>query len=265
MPGRAHPAPGDGTVREGLRLAVTTFTIAPVRVATVNRATAAVAMTAAPAIGAVLGGLVGGLAIAGREAHAPALLTGFVCAGAAAALTRGLHLDGLADTADALGSYRDADRALEIMKSPEIGPFGVVAIVLAIAIPATAIAALLDRPWWAVLSAVAAAFAAGRLAAGYACRHDIPAARPNGLGATVAGTVGVPTLVVATVLTAALAAAAEPDRWWQGPLAVLAGLGAAGVLVAHAVRRLGGITGDVLGAAVEIGAGITFIGLAIGS
>ena len=70
----------------------------------------------------------------------PALLIGFVCVGAAAGLTRGLHLDGLADTVDALGSYRDRDRALAIMKSPEVGPFGVVAIVLSLAIPAVAIA-----------------------------------------------------------------------------------------------------------------------------
>ena len=47
----------------------------------------------------------------------------------AALLTRGLHLDGLADTVDALGSYRRGDAALDIMKKPDIGPFGVVALV----------------------------------------------------------------------------------------------------------------------------------------
>jgi adenosylcobinamide-GDP ribazoletransferase len=209
------PDAAPGAVREGLRLAVTTFTVAPVRVAAVNRASAAVAMTVAPLIGALLGVLIGVLAIAGRAAHAPALLIGLVGVGAAAGLTRGLHLDGLADTVDGLGSYRDADRALAIMKSPEVGPFGVVAIVLAIAIPATSIAALIDRSWWALLCAVAAAFATGRLAVTYACRRGVPAARPDGLGAMVAGTVGVPAMVLGTLLAAWRSPRPSPSSDWH--------------------------------------------------
>jgi len=260
-----QPGSAGAAVRDGLRLAIGTFSVIPVRVPEINRRTAAVAMTAAPAVGVALGGVIAALAIGGRAVDAPALLTGLVCVGAAAALTRGLHLDGLADTVDALGSYRDADRALAIMKSPEVGPFGVVAIVLVLGIQATGIAALFGHPWWAVLCGIAAAYGTGRLAVSWACRRGIPAARPDGLGAMVAGTVGVPSLVLATLLIAALAGPADPDRWWHGPLAVLAGIGAAIALTAHAVRRFGGITGDVLGAGVELATTIFFIGLAIGS
>ncbi|MGH3648046.1 MAG: adenosylcobinamide-GDP ribazoletransferase, partial [Micromonosporaceae bacterium] len=57
--------------------------------------------------------------------------------------------------------------------------------------------------------------------------------------------------------------AVAPSRPWHGPLAVLAGLGAAALLTRHAVRRVGGITGDVLGAALELAATVTLAGFAI--
>ena len=184
---------------------------------------------------------------------------------ALAGLTRGLHLDGLADTVDGLGSYQPRERALEIMKSPEIGPFGVVAIVLALAIPAACIAGLLSRPWWSVLIALAAAVACGRTAVTWACRRGVPAASPTGLGALVAGTVEAPVLAIAGLATAAVSIAAVPGRLWQGPVAVLVGLGATVLVVRHVTRRLGGITGDVLGACVEIATALTLIGVVLGS
>jgi adenosylcobinamide-GDP ribazoletransferase len=256
-------APPPARLTDGLRLAITTFTVAPVRTGAVDRRAAGIAMTAAPAVGLILGALIGALALAGRAVHAPALLTGLVCVAALALATRGLHLDGLADAVDGLGSYRPAARALEIMKSPEVGPFGVVALVLAVTVPAAAIAGILDRPWWAVIGSVAAAIATGRTAATWACRRGVPAAAPDGLGALVAGTVGVPAAALGLVLAAAPALAAVPDRPWQGPIAVLAGLGATLLLVRHATRRLGGITGDVLGACVEVAAAVAFIGVAV--
>jgi adenosylcobinamide-GDP ribazoletransferase len=247
---------------DGLRLGLTTFTIAPVRPGAVDRSAARIAMATAGAYGLAIGAVAGGLAIGLRAADAPILLTSAVVVGVATLLTRGLHLDGLADTVDALGSYGDRDRALAIMKSPEVGPFGVVAIVFALLIPVAAIDGLLHRPWWAVLAATVVGYGTGRVAATWACRVGEPAARPDGLGALVAGTVGWPAAVIATVVVGALAVPTVPHRPWQGPVAVLAALAATAAVTAHLRRRIGGVTGDTLGACVEIGTAVALIGVA---
>ena len=251
----------DSTFPAGLRLALTTFTILPLRVRRVDRPTAAVAMALAPAVGAALGALLAAVLLGLSTAGAPALVAGAVTVAAGALLTRGLHLDGLADTVDALGSYRAGAEALAIMKKPDVGPFGVAALVLVLLIQAGCLAALPDRSWPAVVAGVVTATATGRLAVSWACRRGIPAARPDGLGALVAGTVGRPTLAMATVGVALLALAAVPGRPWHGPLAVAVALAGTLLLLRHVVRRLGGVTGDVLGATVEIGTTLVYLGL----
>jgi len=241
-------------VRDGLRLALTTFTIAPLRPGRVDRSAARVAMASAPVLGALLGLVLGCAALGLRALHAPALVLGGVVVGLGALLTRGLHLDGLADTVDGLGSYAGRARALEIMRAPDVGPFGVVALVLTLLVQAGAVAALAGRPL-----AVAAALATGRLVVTIACR-DVPAARPDGLGALVAGTVRVPELAAGVAAVGALAVLAAG---WLGPVAVLAGLAAALLVLWHAWRRLGGITGDVLGALVEVGQTVALVALTL--
>ncbi|XVU27261.1 adenosylcobinamide-GDP ribazoletransferase [Actinoplanes sp. CA-054009] len=230
------------TLLDGLRLGVTTLTVLPVRGGRVDRATAAVAMALAPFVGALLGLILALLLWLLREAHAPALVAASVTVAAAALLTRGMHLDGLADTIDALGSYRRGDAALEIMKKSDIGPFGVAAIGVTLIIQAASLTGMSP-------AAVVLAWAAGRLAIPLACRRGVPAARPEGLGALVAGTVPMTAVVAAAVVIAAAGVAVHP---WHGPLAVALALSAALLLVRHCVRRFGGITGDVLGAAVEV-------------
>ena len=112
----------------------------------------------------------------------------------------------------------------------------------------------------------------GRLAITWACRRGVPAARPDGLGALVAGSVRPVTAAAASVVTLAAAAAAAAI-WpalaggalgWTLPLAVAAGLGVAFGVQRHAVRRLGGITGDVLGALAEIAVTVTLVIAAMG-
>ena len=244
----------DGRFRDGLRLALTTFTVAPVRAGRVDRATAGTAMAVAPLIGAALGAVLGTVLLA----SVPRLLAGVLVVALAALLTRGLHLDGLADTVDALGLYRSREAALDVMRRPDIGPFGVVALVVTLLAQASALSAV-PSP----VVAVAVAMATGRLAAVWACRRGVPAARPDGLGALVAGTVGAPTLALNTVAVALLAVVAVPGRPWQGPAAVAAALAIALLVTYHAVRRFGGITGDVLGALVEIGTTVALFGLAV--
>ncbi len=229
---------------DGLRLAVTTLSVAPLRPGRVDRARAAVAMTAAPLVGALIGAVLAGLTAAGPALGVPAGVTAALAVAAGVLLTRGLHLDGLADTVDALGSYRPAEEALAVMKKPDIGPFGVAAIVLDLLVQVAAVAA-------AGPAGVALAYTAGRLAVPVACRRGVPAARPQGLGALVAGTVHPAWLAAVAAVVTAAAVVAVPGRPWQGPVAVLAGAGAAALLVRHAVRRFGGVTGDVIGAAVE--------------
>jgi adenosylcobinamide-GDP ribazoletransferase len=239
-------------VSDGIRLAVTTLTVLPLRAGRVDRSAAAVAMAVAPVVGALLGLVLAGLHLGLRAAGSPELVAGGVTVAAGALLTRGLHLDGLADTVDALGSYRSGAAALEIMKKADIGPFGVVALAVTVLIQAAALTSA--GPW-----AIVTAWAAGRLAITVACRRGVPAARPDGLGALVASTVPRWALAVSAGFVGALALAAVPGRPWQGPAAVVISLFAVVLLLRHAVRRFGGITGDVLGAAVELSVTLTLV------
>lgn len=244
-------------------LAVTTFTVVPVPsrwTGAVDRGAARWAMVFAPAVGVLVGG-------AGAVTLAAALFAGLGAVPAAvlavavtALVTRGLHLDGLADLADGLGSHRGPEGALEIMKRSDIGPFGVVTLVLTLLaqVAALAHASATGGAAYAACALVAAAVA-GRLAVTWACRPGVPSARPDGLGAFVAGTVPVWTVVVVSALTVAAAAAtgtALPAASFPPPahlpVAVAVGVAVALAVERHAVRRLGGITGDVLGALMEL-------------
>ncbi len=204
-------------------------------------------MAWAPAVGVLLGAAAAGvLELAGRVGHTGPLLAAVLAVAVLALLTRGLHLDGLADLADGLGSGQPADRALEIMKRSDIGPFGVVTLVLTLGIQVAALAQAqaLGRGVVAVVFSAAA----GRLAVTWACRRGVPPARPAGLGALVAGSVH--PVVPAVISVAGLAAGYAFGIVFC--IAVAAGLASSLALAALAVRRLGGITGDVLGALVEV-------------
>jgi adenosylcobinamide-GDP ribazoletransferase len=248
---------------DGLRLALSLLTVAPVRADRIDRGTARTAMLCAPLVGAALGAVAAAVAYGAVAAGAPSLVAGVLVVALLAALTRGLHLDGLADTADGLGSYRDAEHALAVMKKSDIGPFGVVAIGLALIAQAAGFAAAAARPPLALLAGVVTAVATGRLAATWACRRGVPAARPEGLGALVAGGVPAAAALAWTGVLAAAAVLAAPHRPWLGPLAVAAGVAAPVALTRHAVRRFGGITGDVLGACVEVGTTVCVIVLTL--
>ncbi|WP_432829634.1 adenosylcobinamide-GDP ribazoletransferase [Dactylosporangium sp. CA-092794] len=245
----------------GLRLALSLFTVAPVRADRFDRPVAGRAMALAPLAGALLGLVLAAAARGLVWLGAAPLLGGAVLVALGLLLTRGLHADGLADTADGLGSYATAERALEIMKQPDIGPFGVAAIGSVLLVDAAAATSLLSRDWPAAVAGVTAAYAAGRLGATVACRRGVPAARPEGLGVLVAGTMSPSRLAAVTLITAALTALADP---WRGPLAVAGAVAVSWALTAHARRRLGGLTGDVIGAAIELSTAAALIVLSIG-
>ena len=233
----------------GLFLALSWLTVLPVRAGRVDAGTARVAIAVAPLIGLLLGGIAAG-ALSGLDALGlPALLAGLLIVGLLAVLTRGMHLDGLADTADGLGCYGPSERALAVMRDGGAGPFAVVTLILVLGAQAVCMATLVSSGRW---GAVVLALTAGRAAFALGCRRGVPAARPDGLGALVAGSQPVAVPTGWWLVLAAAGAFAVPGRWWLGVLATALAAGVVVALTAHTRRRFGGITGDVLGAACEL-------------
>lgn len=184
---------------------------------------------------------------------APDLVTGLAAVSVLALGTRALHLDGLADTADGLGSGWDRDKALAVMRRGDIGPMGVVALVIVIGLQAAAFGELARDIRGAV--GLAVVICCSRAVLAVVCLRGIPAARPQGLGEAVARSV--PPFAAAIVWALVLAAMAAvtfvvDGSWLTGVVATMLALVATAVLLRRCVVRLGGVTGDVMGACVEV-------------
>jgi adenosylcobinamide-GDP ribazoletransferase len=242
-------------VPDGLRLALTTFTVAPLRgPRQLDRRTARTAVELAPLVGLLLGLVAAGV-LAGSRALTddPPLLAAALAVGSLALLTRGLHLDGLADLADGLGSYRDPEGTRAVMKAPDVGPMGVVTLVTTVLVQVAAVLSCTVHGRGA--ASLVLAVVTGRLAVLWAC-IGTPAATAEGLGALVAQTARRPVAAAWTVLTTAVFAwyatvdGAHPVL--RTVLAVAVALGLAALVRRHATRRVGGLTGDVLGALSEL-------------
>jgi adenosylcobinamide-GDP ribazoletransferase len=233
----------------------------------VDHRTASRAMLLAPVAALVPGTAAALTGAAAAVAGLPGTAAGALAVGALALASRGLHLDGLADTADGLAASHDRDRALKVMRRGDTGPAGAAAVTLVLLLQAVLAGQLLARsaPAGAVALLVTAVVSRAGLPLG--CRAGVPAARPQGLGATVAGTVptvGVVLLLGLVALVATWATAATGRPWWTGLAATGLAVLTASAVLARCTRRFGGITGDVLGAVVEAGAVAALVGLSLG-
>ncbi|OIJ25168.1 adenosylcobinamide-GDP ribazoletransferase [Nocardioides luteus] len=255
-------------VRDAWRLAVGTLTAMPVPPPElVDRRRAAAAMTLAPLAALPLALAAGAIALLGQLAGLPHLVTALLAIGAVVAGNRAFHLDGLADTVDGMAASFDRERSLAVMKTGTSGPAGVTAIVLVLGLQVAALASLLDGSVLRSSVLVAVAVCASRAALALCCTRGIKPARADGLGRTFTQTLPpLVTVVVWIVVAAALAGAGAWAGlpWWRGAVAVAAAAAVVGVIVRRAVKRFGGVTGDVFGAAVEVALATILVTLSAG-
>jgi adenosylcobinamide-GDP ribazoletransferase len=198
-----------------------------------------------PVVGACIGLAVAAV-YAGARVLLPPLPAATLAVAAGIGLTGAFHEDGLGDTADAFGGGRDREHTLGILKDPRLGTFGVLAVAASLLLRAGAVAALAPA---AALAALPAAHALSR-ATVVAAMRSFPAAAGAGLGASTWAALSrrQALLGTATGLAIALVLLGNVALWAAAASAV-----AAWLLARLAVRRIGGVTGDVLGAIQQAG------------
>lgn len=205
-----------------------------------------------PVAGLLIGGAVGGTAAGLHHLVPPAVAA--ACAVVVGLLITGaFHEDGLADIADAFGGGWTVERRLEILKDSRHGTYGVAALASSIVVRIVAVASIATPA--AAFAALVAAHTLGRSAAVVAMRVA-PAARESGLGVSAAANLRpVPTIAG---LVGGIAVVAALTGWWVVPF-VGGALVAVGLVVALAVRKIGGLAGDVLGAVEQVAEGLVLV------
>ena len=225
---------------DGWRLATGTLTAVRVRPPeTVDRATARAAMLLAPVAVLPLGLLVAGVVWLGGLVAVPHLAVAVAAVGLLAAGSRALHWDGLSDVADGLTASYDRERSLQVMKSGTSGPAGTVALVVVLLLQVAALAAYVGTWSGALLAGLLVCLS--RCALWIVCCTRVPPARPDGLGHLYTGTVPLPVAALGGLLLSVV-----------GGLVVL-------LLVRRTTTRFGGVTGDVMGAAIELALATTLL------
>jgi adenosylcobinamide-GDP ribazoletransferase len=197
-----------------------------------------------PVVGAALG--VGiALVFVGADKLLPPFVAAALATAAGALATGALHEDGLGDVADAFAGGLDRRRRLEILDDPHQGTFGVLAIATALLLRVGCIATL-DA--WSALALLPSAHALSRGAA-IGLMRRLPSATPGGLGASYARALTPRRALTGVLVAAALAAVLIGG--WALPAALLSA-GAAGAVGGLALRRIGGLGGDVLGGTQQV-------------
>ena len=208
-----------------------------------------------PVVGALLGLLAAAVYVTASVVVAP-LLAAALAVPTTIVVTGALHEDGLADAADAWGGASSRDEALRILRDPTHGTYGVLAIVLSVVVRVAALASLAPAMAVAVLPAV---HAIGRgLTVGLL--RTTPPARDDGLARAVSASTSPLNTALAIVVTAVLGFGLL--GLWFVPAAAVA-LAAGGLVRWLAMRRIGGMTGDELGAAEQVAEGCLLILFAV--
>ncbi len=248
------------------RLAQGTLTALPTRPpSAVDRQRAGLAMLLAPLAALPLGAAVAGVGLLGHALHWPPLVTAVLALGALVLGNRAFHLDGLSDTVDGLAASYDRERSLAVMKSGTSGPAGVVAVVLVLALQAVCLASVLaSSPDWRAALLAGATVCLSRLALVVACARGVVAARADGLGTTYTQTIPVPLAALVWMAAAAVLAVLGHGiglEWWRGAVSAALAVVVVVAVVVRTVRRFGGVTGDVFGAAIELALAALLLGL----
>lgn len=198
-----------------------------------------------PVVGVLIGAAVGGIA-AGASELVPPLVVGAVAVAVGLLVTGAFHEDGLADVADAFGGGWTVERRLEILKDSRHGTYGVAALTTSIVVRVASAASIVAPA--ELFAAFVAAHCLGRSAAVVAMRLAPPATE-SGLGVSAASALRpVPTLVG---LAGGTAVVAVLTGWWILPFLGAAATGTVAT-VWLAVRKIGGLAGDVLGAVEQV-------------
>lgn len=215
-----------------------------------------------PLAGAVIGLPAAGLIILLGATALPALASAVLATAVLVAVTGGLHEDGLADVADGFFGGATAERQLQIMKDSRIGTYGAVALVLALLLRVVLIAALIDRigPVGAAVAVITGeAVSRAAMLWVWLC---LPSARPGGL----ADACGVPTAAGTAIAVAVAVVLAVPAGFAATSGALVAGFvlaaGTSAALAELSRRKIGGYTGDVLGATQQLTSVAFLLGLA---
>jgi adenosylcobinamide-GDP ribazoletransferase len=198
-----------------------------------------------PAVGALIGLIVGGTA-AGLAEVVPAAVAAACAVVVGLLVTGAFHEDGLADVADAFGGGWTVEQRLEIIKDSRHGTYGVTALIASIVVRVAAATSIAGSA--ALVVSFLAAHTLGRASA-VGAMMSAPPAVATGLGVDAARSLRTGPAVVG--IASAVGITAVATGWWTLPFVAAALLGGSAV-VALAIRKIGGVAGDVLGAVEQV-------------
>jgi adenosylcobinamide-GDP ribazoletransferase len=205
-----------------------------------------------PLVGAVIGFIGGLVVVICVVLGLPPLVTSALAISAIVLATGAFHEDGLADTADGFGGGATAARKLEIMDDSRIGTFGTVALILSLVLRIVALAAILPAGSGRAVAALIAAEAASR-GAMVRLWHELPAARPGGMGERT-GPPDQEAMLIALIGAAIIVALAIVPTFgfWAAFVGVVVVILVAFGFARLTAHQIGGQTGDTLGACQQV-------------